>query len=317
MKISILGNSAGGPFHGRHYSAQMVQVEQHYFLVDCGEGTQMQIFKYRVKADRCNQIFISHLHGDHVFGLMGLITNWSMKNRTALLQIFSPPGLKEMLETNIRVCGVKLTYPIDFVEINAATSAKIFENSKVAVWTIPLNHRIPTSGWLFREKPKPLNIRPEILEQYRITDNYERIKAIKAGDDLRLDDGRIIPNAELTLLPAPPLSYAYCSDTAPSEAVAAAVQGVDLLYHEATFAEEHATEAAIAFHSTARQAAMIARQAGVGKLLIGHISGRYADVAQHLLEALEVFEQTEVAAEGYCWEVGVEDAAICLERGVE
>ena len=157
MNVTILGNSAGGPFHGRHYTAQLVQVENHYFLVDCGEGTQMQIFKYRIKADRCNQIFISHLHGDHVFGLIGLITNWCLKRRTEPLFIFSPPGLQELLETTIRVCGVRLTYPIEFQVVDAAVSEKIFENQHVEVWTIPLNHRSPTAGWLFREKPKPRN----------------------------------------------------------------------------------------------------------------------------------------------------------------
>jgi ribonuclease Z len=303
MNVTILGNSAGGPFHGRHYTAQLVQVENHYFLVDCGEGTQMQIFKYRIKADRCNQIFISHLHGDHVFGLIGLITNWCLKKRTEPLFLFSPPGLQELLETTIRVCGVRLTYPIEFQVVDAAVSEKIFENQHVEVWTIPLNHRSPTAGWLFREKPKPRNIRPEILEEYGIADDYAQIKAIKAGGDLHLPDGRTILNAALTLEPPPPRAYAFCSDTAPSEAVVTAVQGVDLLYHEATFTEENVEEALIAYHSTARQAATIARQANVGQLIIGHFSGRYADAAQHLVEARAVFEKTELADEGSCWEV--------------
>ncbi len=303
MNVTILGNSAGGPFHGRHYTAQLVQVENHYFLVDCGEGTQMQIFKYRIKADRCNQIFISHLHGDHVFGLIGLITNWCLKKRTEPLFLFSPPGLQELLETTIRVCGVRLTYPIEFQVVDAAVSEKIFENQHVEVWTIPLNHRSPTAGWLFREKPKPRNIRPEILEEYGIADDYAQIKAIKAGGDLHLPDGRTILNAALTLEPPPPRAYAFCSDTAPSEAVVTAVQGVDLLYHEATFTEENVEEALIAYHSTARQAATIARQANVGQLIIGHFSGRYADAAQHLIEARAVFEKTELADEGSCWEV--------------
>lgn len=306
MQVTILGNSAGGPFHGRHYTAQLVQADNHYFLVDCGEGTQMQIFHHRVKVDRCNQVFISHLHGDHVFGLMGLLTNWCLKRRQELLQIFSPPGLQELVETTIRVCGVRLTYPIEFVEVDTSVSARVYENRQVEVWTIPLNHRIPTTGWLFREKPRLRNVRAELLEQYGIATDYPRIKALKAGADLELPDGRFVPNAFLTLDPPPPSSYAFCSDTAPSAVVAAAVQGVDLLYHEATFTDEHQEEAAISFHSTARQAAEIARQAGVGQLIIGHLSGRYADTEQHLLEARAVFEQTAVAEEGSVWVVAAQ-----------
>jgi ribonuclease Z len=303
MKVLILGNAAGGPFHGRHYTAQLLQAGNHYFLLDCGEGTQMQIFHHRAKADRCNHIFISHLHGDHVFGLMGLITNWCLKKRTEPLRIFSPPGLQELLETTIRICGVRLCYSIEFQEVDAFQSLKVFENKEVEVWSIPLNHRTPTSGWLFREKPKPLNIRPEALQQYGITEDFTSIKAIKAGADLVLADGSRVPNEHLTLPPAPLRAYAFCSDTAPSDVVVDAVKEVDLLYHEATFTNEHLEEAIISFHSTARQAAGIALQANVGKLIIGHLSGRYADESQHLLEAREVFENTELAAEGVCFEV--------------
>ena len=302
MKVTVLGNAAGGPFHGRHYTAQFVQVAQHYFLVDCGEGTQMQVYKFRIKVDRCRQIFIGHLHGDHVFGLIGLITNWCLKKRSEKLQIFSPRGLEEMIETTIRVCGVRLCYPIEYVVVDASKSAMVFETPEVEVWTIPLNHRTTTTGWLFREKPKERNINPEILETYSIQQDFEQIRAIKAGEDLRLPDGRIIPNHELTLDPRPPGSYAFCSDTAPDESVAKVVAGVDLLYHEATFTDEHIEEAAIAFHSTAKQAAEIARKAGVKKMIIGHISGRYADEEQHLTEAKSIFENTEIASEGVTWE---------------
>lgn len=303
MKITILGNSSGGPFHGRHYTAQLLQVENHYFLVDCGEGTQMQIFRYKVKADRCNHLFISHLHGDHVFGLVGLITNWCLRKRSETLRIFSPPGLQELIETTIRVCGVRLSFPIEFQVVDTEVSSMVYENRHVSVWTVPLNHRSPTCGWLFREKPKPRNIRPEMLEAYRITNDYDRIKAVKAGADLELPDGRIIPNTDLTLEPPPPRAYAFCSDTAPSDLVAETVRGVDLLYHEATFTEDNLEEALISYHSTARQAAEIARHAGVSRLIIGHISGRYADAAQHLTEARAVFERTELAEEGSCWNV--------------
>ncbi len=301
MQLTILGNSSGGPFHGRHYTAQVLQVENQTYLIDCGEGTQMQIFKYRIKVDACKQIFISHLHGDHVFGLIGLITNWSHRKRSEPLHIFSPPGLQELIETTIRVCGIRLSYVIEFQEVDATISAKVFETPKLEVWTIPLHHRSPTSGWLFREKPKPRNIRPEKIEEYSIP--FVAIPAIKAGGDFELPDGSRVPNAELTLDPPSPVSYAFCSDTAFSEPVAEIVRGVDLLYHEATFINENAQEAVISFHSTAAQAAEIARRAGVKRLILGHISGRYADTAQHLAEARAVFEQVEIAEEGKKWDV--------------
>jgi ribonuclease Z len=298
MHVTILGNAAGGPFHGRHYTAQLVQVDNHYFLVDCGEGTQMQIFKYRLKADRCHQIFISHLHGDHVFGLMGLITNWCLKKRTQPLQLFSPPGLQELVETTLRVCAVRLTYPLEFHVVDASVHAKVFENKGVEVWSIPLHHRTATAGWLFREKPRPRKIRAELLEQYGISTDFERIKALKTGADLVLPNGQTVANHLLTTHPPQPRSYAFCSDTAPSEAVVQAIHDVDLLYHEATFVAENTEEAALSFHSTAAQAATIAQRAGAKRLLIGHFSGRYADTAQHLLEASAIFEATAIATEG-------------------
>jgi ribonuclease Z len=249
----------------------------------------MQIYRHRVKTDHCLQIFISHLHGDHVFGLLGLVTNWSLKKREAPLTIFSPPGLREILETVIRVCSVRMTYELIFEEVDADVSCKVFENKRVSVWSIPLSHRNPTCGWMFREQPAPLNIRPEALDLYGIRHNFAAIRSVKTGNDLALPDGRVIDNKLLTLPPAPLRSYAFCSDTMPSEKVTETVAGVDLLYHEATFADDHEEQALISFHSTARQAARVARQARVGRLLIGHISGRYETAARHLAEAREEF----------------------------
>jgi ribonuclease Z len=302
MHLTILGNSSGGPFHGRHYTSQVLQVGNQVFLIDCGEGAQMQLFRYRVKFDACKHIFISHLHGDHVFGLMGLITNWCLKKRGATLHLYSPPGLRELVETTIRVCGVRMTYALEFHEADTSVSAKIFENQQVEVWTIPLRHRLPASGWLFREKSRLPNIRPEKVREHGI--HFSQIPAIKSGADLALPDGRIVPNADLTLSPPPPCSYAFCSDTTPSDVVAEAVRGVDLLYHEATFTTENEAQAAMSFHSTAAQAAEIARRAGVKRLILGHFSGRYADEAQHLAEARAVFPETQIAAEGHRWQVG-------------
>jgi ribonuclease Z len=297
MQITILGNASGGPFHGRHYSAQLLQLESQVYMIDCGEGTQMQIFKHRAKADACRQIFISHLHGDHIFGLLGMLTNWGHKKRTDLLQLFSPPGLQEFVETSLRVCGVKLSYSLEFHEVDPTVVAVVFEDSKLTVSTVPLQHRCPTTGWLFREKIRPRNIRPEKIEAYQIP--YTSIAAIKEGHDLVLANGTIIPNVELTLDPPPPKSYAYCSDTAFSEAVIEAVREVHLLYHEATFTTEHTKEAEISKHSTAAQAAKVASQAAVGRLIMGHISGRYANTDLHLAEARLLFAKTDIAQEGH------------------
>ncbi|MDO8366250.1 MAG: ribonuclease Z [Saprospiraceae bacterium] len=304
MQLTILGNSSGGPFHGRHYTAQVLQVENHTFLIDCGEGTQMQIFRHRVRVDTCKQVFISHLHGDHVFGLIGLITNWSHKKRSETLHIFSPPGLQELIETTIRVCGIRLSYEIEFHVVDATVSAKVFETNSVEVWTIPLHHRGPTTGWLFRAKARLRNMRPEKIEEYDIP--FSAIPGIKAGGDFELPDGRWVANAELTLDPAPPVSYAFCSDTAFSEPVIEVVRGVDLLYHEATYNNKNTPEAELYYHSTAAQAAEIARRAGVKRLILGHISGRYADTEQHLIEAKAIFENVEITEEGGRWEVGAE-----------
>lgn len=296
MQVTFLGTSAGGPFQGRHYTAQILQVENQLFLIDCGEGTQMQLYRYRVKYDRINHIFISHLHGDHVYGLVGLLTSWCLKRRTARLHLFSPPGLRELVETTARVCRVEFPYALEFHEVDASVSEKVFENQQVEVWTVPLNHRIETAGWLFREKEKLRNIRPEKIEEYGIP--YSLIPGIKAGGDFVLPDGRAVPNAELTLAPPKPRSYAFCSDTAPSDVAAEAVSGVDVLYHEATFTEEYAEDAAFSFHSTAAQAATIARQSGAGRLVLGHFSGRYSGAEQHLAEARAVFPETYAAEEG-------------------
>lgn len=300
IQVQILGTGAGGPFQGRHYTAQMVQVDNQRFLVDCGEGTQQQLYKYRVRYDGVRQIFISHLHGDHVFGLAGLITSYCLKRRSARLDIFSPPGLAELIGHTFRLTGVQPPFPIAFHEVNTEQSEQVFQNNTVEVWTIPLLHRTPCSGWLFREKIKPRNMRKDKIVEYDIP--YQQIPALKAGADLRLPDGRIIPNHDITIPPPLPLSYAFCSDTAFSERVIAAVQEVNLLYHEATFQSAHSEEAAFSHHTTAAQAAEVARRASAKKLLMGHFSSRYADLDQHLLEARAVFAESYVAEEGktYC-----------------
>lgn len=306
MLLTVLGTGSGGPFHGRHYTSQVLQVDNQYFLIDCGEGMQMQAFYHRVKVDRVNQIFISHLHGDHVFGLIGLLTSWCLKRRTETVHIFSPPGLYELVSTTARLCSITFPFPIQFTEVDASTHALVFENHKVEVWTIPLTHRMATTGWLFREKKRPDNILKSKIDEYGI--HYSLIPGIKAGNDLVLPDGRVVPHAELTIPAVAPQSYAFCSDTAPSDVVVEIVRGVDLLYHEATFNNEHLEEARISFHSTAAQAAEIARKAGVHRLLLGHFSGRYESLETHLMEARAIFERTDVATDGCRVFIGPEQA---------
>jgi ribonuclease Z len=303
MRLTILGNGAGGPFHGRHYTAQVLQVENHYFLIDCGEGTQQQLFRNKVPYDRFQQIFISHLHGDHVFGLIGLLTSYCLKKRTQKIQLFSPPGLEELVAHTARLCGIVFPYPLEFVAVDSSLSQQVFENKYVEVWTVPLNHRTPCSGWLFREKTRPRNILKDKIEEFDIP--FTLIPGIKAGADLSLPDGRIIPNNALTIPPPLPRSFAFCSDTAPSDVVVEAIKGVDVLYHEATFTEAHLAEALLSGHSTAQQAAEIARKAGVKKLLFGHFSGRYLDAEQHLVEARGILEESYVAEENTTYEIGV------------
>lgn len=299
MFLTVLGNSSGGPFHGRHYTSQVLQSGSHIFLIDCGEGTQMQLFRHRIRYDACQHIFISHLHGDHVFGLFGLLTNWCLKKRTQPLHLFSPPGLEELIEHITRLCGVRFTYELVFHAVDAGIVAPVLDLPTLEVSTIPLHHRSPTSGWLFREKPRPRNMLPRQIEVYDIP--HTDIPDIKSGKDWMHPDGLLIPNGDLTRDPLPPCSYAFCSDTAPSPPVVEAVRGVDLLYHEATFLDQHTAEAELSYHSTAKQAAEVARAAGVGRLLLGHFSGRYEHEEQHLSEARSIFPATEVAHEGHRW----------------
>lgn len=301
MQLTILGNGSGGPVHFRHYTAQALQAENHLFLIDCGEGTQIQLYRYRIHYERFRQIFISHLHGDHVFGLVGLLTSYSLRGRQEAMEIYSPPGLRELVETTFRLCGVQLSYRLDFYEVDPEKTAVVYENELLDVSTIPLHHRIPCTGWLFRQKPRLSNMRRDKIEEYGIP--WSDIPGIKAGADYTLPDGRIIPNAELTTPPAPPRAYAFCSDTAYSERVVAAVQGVDLLYHESTFTEAHRTEASQSYHSSAADAARVAAQAGVGKLLLGHFSARYPITDDYVREAQAIFQHVAAAEEGTSYNV--------------
>lgn len=293
FELRILGSNAATPAHGRHLSAQVLSIGTDVFLIDCGEGTQFQMLKFHVKRHKINQIFISHLHGDHIFGLIGLLMSYDLNGRTNPLHIYSPAGLQAMIE--IQLNG-EPNFPLHFHVTNPSLSTLLFENSRVEVTSIPLVHRVPCHGFLFAEKPRPANMVKEKIAAYQIP--YQAIPAIKNGADYTLEDGRVISNEELTETPAAVRKFAYCSDTMYSEAILPIIEGVDLLYHEATFMQDLLPQAEKTMHSTAKQAASIAKQAKVKQLILGHFSSRYADLNPLLEEARAVFESTSLVEEG-------------------
>lgn len=298
FRVLLLGTGAAIPDAGRHTSCQVLHCSDNWFLVDCGEGAQERLNAAGAPKSKFDHIFISHLHGDHFFGLIGLINSYFLMGRDRPLHIYAPEGMEEIFNIHMKYSGAKPTYPLHFHVLDTTRHYRIFENDQLEVFTLPLQHRIPTSGFLFREKPRPLNIRKEQIETYQL--NYEQIRQAKGGMDISLADGRIIANEQLTLPPVAPRSYAYCSDTAYCPALAPYLKGVNLLYHEATFCEDMAEHAALTGHSTAKQAASIALQAGVDQLLLGHFSPRYRDEEVLADEARVIFPAT-LAGKELCW----------------
>lgn len=298
FELHILGCGSALPTTRHFPSSQVVNVRDKLFMIDCGEGAQLQFRKSRLKFSRLNHIFISHLHGDHCFGLLGLISSLNLLGRTASLHIHSPRGLEELLRPVLDFFNHQMTYQVLFHEFETGQAAVIYEDRSLTVTTIPLRHRMPTCGFLFSEKPRPNHIIREMVDFYRIP-VYE-LNRIKNGEDYVTPEGEIVPNSRLTRPSDPPRSYAYCSDTLPLASVAEQVRGVNLLFHEATFAEEEAPRAKETFHTTASEAAAIAREAGVGRLLIGHFSARYEDETLLLEQAQAVFPNTLLAKETLC-----------------
>ncbi len=299
FQLTILGSNSAVPANGRFTTAQVLQVKNKLYLIDCGEGTQTRLGDYNIsRRERIEQIFISHLHGDHIFGLPGLLTSFSLNNRKAPLRIYSPAGLQEMIEAILKYSYSHLSYDLKFVVVPTDKSVQIFDNKDITVTTIPLNHRIPTTGYLFKEKEKVRNIRPEKIEEYSI--HYSKIDAIKNGGDFTTEDEKVIPHKELTIAPPPPRSFAFCSDTTYQESIVPIIKGVDLLYHETTYMEDAKESAAKYGHSTAKEAATIAKMAGVGKLICGHYSSRYGDLTPLEEEAKSVFPNSELGLEGKC-----------------
>ena len=280
--------------HNRHPTAQVVYYEEHLFLVDCGEGTQMQMNSYKIRRNRIRYIFISHLHGDHYFGLPGLLTSYGLNGRTEDLWIFSPPLLREIIEIQLKVSDTVLPYSLHFVAIEK--EAVLVDEKKITVSCFAVNHRIPCWGFMFREKEKPLKLDAEKLRKYAIPSSF--YQQLKAGEDYIYKKGMVIKNEWLTLPVAPGESYAYCADTVYDERISVKCKDVDLLYHEATYLDDQSEKAAGRMHSTSKQAAAIALKANAGKLLIGHFSSRYETLEEFITEAQSVFPNTDLAIEG-------------------
>lgn len=295
FEIHILGCGSALPTTRHQVTSQVLNIREKLFMIDCGEGTQVQLRRSRLRFSRLNHIFISHLHGDHCFGLIGLISTYAMLERTAQLHIYAHADLQRLLAPQLDYFCKGMTFEVVFHPFNPSERTVIYEDRSVSVETIPLRHRLPTCGFLFREKPTSRHIRRDMIDFYQIP--VYMINRIKNGEDYMLDDGTCIPCDRLTLPADPPRSYAYCSDTAYLPRIVEQIQGVDLLFHEATFASSEAVRARQTFHSTAEQAAKIALDAQVKKLVIGHFSARYETETVLLEEASAVFPNTVLAAE--------------------
>lgn len=296
FKLTILGCSSATPTLYRHSSAQILNVNERLFLIDCGEGAQMQMRKYGIKFQRIEHIFISHLHGDHYLGLMGLLFTFHLLGRKNTLHLYADHGLQEILDIQLELSNSTLMYPIEFHALNHMGSEVILETKNITVSTIPLEHRIPTVGFLFTERPKEPKINKDLIEQLNIP--VSAMHSIKNGEGYTDSTGKFYSTKELTLPPQEPSSYAYCSDTAYTESFIPIIKRVKLLYHEATFMQDKVKNAREKFHSTTIDAATIAKTAEVEKLIIGHYSARYDDLQPLLAEARSVFPNTVLAEEG-------------------
>ena len=296
FEVNILGCGSALPTTRHLASSQVINLRDKLYMIDCGEGTQIQMRRMRIKFSRLNHIFISHMHGDHCFGLPGLISSLGMLGRNGELVIHGPKEIETYMKPILSTFCRELPYSVRFNHITPDVSELIWEDRSVSVYSIPLKHRLPTSGFLFAEKAKEAHIIKEMTDFYKIP--VKDLPSIKRGEDFITSDGERIANARLTRPATPPKKYAYCSDTAYSEKIIPIIEGVDLLYHEATFTNEDAARAKETFHSTARQAAEIARKANVKRLVIGHYSARYEELHTLKKEAEEIFPDTILGEEG-------------------
>jgi ribonuclease Z len=298
FELHILGCGSALPTTRHFATSQVLNVRDKLFMIDCGEGCQMQFRRSRLKFSRLNHIFISHLHGDHCFGLLGLISSFGLLGRTADLHIYSPAGLEELLQPMLKFFCDNLPFKVFFHAFEPKRPTLIYEDRSLTVTTIPLKHRIACCGFLFAEQPTLNHIIRDMVDFYEIP-LYE-LNKIKSGEDYVTADGTVVPNARLTIPADPPRKYAYCSDTIYRESVIEQIKEVNLLFHEATFAQKEQARARETFHTTAAQAATIAKKANVKQLVIGHFSARYEDESVLLEEAQMVFPETILARENLC-----------------
>ena len=296
--VTILGSGAALPTKNRMPTAQYVNCNNRHFLIDCAEGTQLQLRKYKINFQKISHIFISHLHGDHYFGLIGLISTMNLLGREKELTIYGPKELENLIRPMFEFGGARLGFNVSFVQLKMDTKTIIYEDDIVEVHSFPLVHKIPTCGFLIKEKPKPLKINPKKIKEYNL--KIEHFNALQNAQDIVLESGERCQYQELTLPAKDALSYAYCSDTKKSLSISKYVKSATVLYHEATFLIKDQKRANATAHSSTRDAAEIASEARVQKLLVGHISSRYKTNDQHLKELKELYLNSDVVEDGMC-----------------
>jgi ribonuclease Z len=301
FEITILGSSSATPVYNRNPTAQLLNCNEKFYLIDCAEGTQQQLIKFNIKGSKIDYVFISHLHGDHYFGLIGLLSSMHLNGRLKPIQIFAPAPLLEILELQFKHSDTQLRYAIEFTAVTADVPQVVFENADLVVETIILNHRIPCTGYKFTQKKRLRKLLIDKLTAEDIPVAY--FPLLKKGLNLDLPNGQVLLNEEYTIAPDEPKCYCYCSDTLADDSYLASIQGCTTLYHEATFLHELLDRANVTHHSTALQAAEVAKKVGAQQLLIGHFSSRYKVLHPLLDEAKSVFENTKIAVEGTTYSI--------------
>jgi ribonuclease Z len=301
FELTVLGTSSALPTSKRNPTAHLLNVNERFFLIDCGEGTQLQLRKLKKPFNKISHIFLSHLHGDHIFGIFGLLSTYALLGRRNYLNIYAPKDFSTILDFFYKNFGAGVNFKIQHIPLNESSENKIFENKSMEVFSFPVRHRTPTWGFLFKEKDRELNMKKNLVKEYNIP--VSQIHRIKKGADYFTENGDVIPNEQLTLPPYQSRSYAYITDTIWMESLTEMIKGVDLLYHEATFLEEDKKRARETCHSTARQAAIIAKKAQAGKLILGHFSARYKKIKAFEEEAKKEFYKTYIAEDGDIYEV--------------